>query len=235
MTILTAIGLTSGASLSGVEAALLKTDGEQGVEIVAHHIHPYDRDMKILLNRAAKAAGEGRDGAADIGKAAGELTNAHVVAVEELLGEAGLKRTMIDVIGFHGHTILHRPRRSPDAVGRTWQIGDGRVGLRRAIGQKVGLVAAFRRRVGRRALVGRAVSAAVTAGGGGGEEEGEQRYLDKLHDGKILIRAGNVRDTPTQRNSIAGQGIWPPRATRGQRFRDISRRPCYPYQHSRKR
>ncbi|MCB2113046.1 MAG: anhydro-N-acetylmuramic acid kinase [Parvularculaceae bacterium] len=127
MTILTAIGLTSGASLSGVEAALLKTDGEQGVEIVAHHIHPYDRDMKILLNRAAKAAGEGRDGAADIGKAAGELTNAHVVAVEELLGEAGLKRTMIDVIGFHGHTILHRPRRSPDAVGRTWQIGDGRV------------------------------------------------------------------------------------------------------------
>jgi len=126
MTVLTAIGLMSGASADGVSGAILKTDGESAVDIIAHRFHAYDRDMKIVLHRAAKAAGEGRDGAADIGKAAGELTNAHVVAVEELLDAASLKRTAIDVIGFHGHTVLHKPQRSPETAGRTWQIGDGR-------------------------------------------------------------------------------------------------------------
>ncbi|HNS87833.1 MAG TPA: hypothetical protein PKH09_13100, partial [Parvularculaceae bacterium] len=67
MTVLTAIGLMSGASADGVGGAIVKTDGESAVDIIAHRFHAYDRDMKIVLHRAAKAAGEGRDGAADIG------------------------------------------------------------------------------------------------------------------------------------------------------------------------
>jgi anhydro-N-acetylmuramic acid kinase len=126
MTVLTAIGLMSGTSLDGVDAAILKTDGESVVEPGAAHFRPYSRDLKIFIRRAIKAALEGRDGAADIGKAAGEVTAAHAAAVVELLDKAGLKRTAIDVIGMHGQTILHRPKRSPESAGRTWQIGDGR-------------------------------------------------------------------------------------------------------------
>jgi len=124
---LRAIGLMSGTSLDGVDAALLVTDGEGRVEAgQALHI-PYNRDLKIWIRRAIKAALEGRDGAAEIGKAAGEVTLAHVEAVEALLDKSGLKRKDVDVIGFHGQTILHRPMRDPSVAGRTWQIGDGQV------------------------------------------------------------------------------------------------------------
>lgn len=124
---LTAIGLMSGTSLDGIDAAILTTDGEDAVEAgPAIHV-PYTRDLKIWTRRAIKAALEGRDGASEIGKAAGEVTLAHIQAVEKLLEEAGVTRTDIDVIGFHGQTILHRPSRDPAVAGRTWQLGDGRV------------------------------------------------------------------------------------------------------------
>jgi anhydro-N-acetylmuramic acid kinase len=123
--VLTAIGLMSGTSLDGIDAAILTTDGKDIVEAgPALHI-PYSRDLKICVRRAIKAALEGRDGAAEIGKAAGEVTLAHAAAVEKLLDKAGVKRKDIDIVGFHGQTILHRSAALPGAVGRTWQIGDG--------------------------------------------------------------------------------------------------------------
>ena len=141
MTTLTAIGLMSPASVAGVDAAIITTDG-QGVVEAGPSLHlPYSRDLKIWIRRAIKAAQEGRDGAADIGKAAGELTLAHVEAVEELLEQADLKRTGIDVIGFHGHTIFHRPAASREDQGRSWQIGDGSVLAEEA---KIDVVTSFR-------------------------------------------------------------------------------------------
>ncbi|MBB5520175.1 anhydro-N-acetylmuramic acid kinase [Amphiplicatus metriothermophilus] len=151
MSIMTAIGMMSGTSLDGVDAAILRTDGLDVVEPGAALHIPYDRDLKIWIRRAIKAALEGRDGAADIGKAAREVTMAHVAAVEALLEKAGIRRIAIDVIGFHGQTILHRPARSPESTGRTWQIGDGRV---LAEETKIGVVCDFR-------------SADVAAGGEG--------------------------------------------------------------------
>lgn len=151
MTALTAIGLMSGTSLDGVDAAILKTDGRDLIEPGPVHFSPYSRDLKVFIRRAIKAALEGRDGAADIGKAAGEVTAAHACAVEDLLQKAGLRRAAIDVIGFHGQTILHRPRRSSDGVGRSWQIGDGRA---LAAETKIDVVCDFR-------------SADVAAGGEG--------------------------------------------------------------------
>ena len=49
-----------------------------------------------------------------------ELTELHVEAVADLLGRSGHVAQDIGVIGFHGHTVAHRPDR-----GWTWQIGDG--------------------------------------------------------------------------------------------------------------
>ncbi len=141
MTVLTAIGLMSGTSLDGIDAAILKTDGDAVIEHGASAFLPYSRDLKVFIRRAIKAALEGRDGAADIGKAAAEVTLAHVEAVAALLDKARMKRTQIDVIGFHGQTILHRPKRGPESVGRSWQIGDGRL---LAEETKIDVVADFR-------------------------------------------------------------------------------------------
>ncbi|MDZ7628969.1 MAG: anhydro-N-acetylmuramic acid kinase [Parvularculaceae bacterium] len=127
MTVLTAIGLMSGTSLDGVDAAILRTDGVSVIEPGPSAFFPYNRDLKVFIRRAIKAALEGRDTAADVGKASAEVTAAHVDAVLTLLDKAGLKRTQVDVIGFHGQTILHRPKRGADSIGRSWQIGDARL------------------------------------------------------------------------------------------------------------
>lgn len=127
MPLLTAIGMMSRESLDGIDTAIVRTDGAGAVEPGPASFHPYNRDLKIHIRRAVKAALEGRAGAADIGKAAAEVKNAHVEAVAAALDKAGLKRTAVDVIGFHGQTILHRPKRGPESVGRSWQIGDARL------------------------------------------------------------------------------------------------------------
>lgn len=123
---LTALGMMSGTSLDGIDLAILHTDGEGHVEPGPAMSVPYDRDLKIFVRRAIKSALEGRDGAADIGKAAGEVTLAHIKAVENFLEREGIKRKDVDVIGFHGQTILHRPPVDAGAPGRSWQIGDGK-------------------------------------------------------------------------------------------------------------
>jgi len=123
--ILTAIGLMSGTSLDGVDAAVLRTDGERVVEAGPALHFPYTPGVKASIQRAIRAALEGREGATEVGQAAVDVTDAHVAAVEGLIQRENLQRSSIDVIGFHGQTILHRPARSSGVQGRTWQIGDG--------------------------------------------------------------------------------------------------------------
>ncbi len=111
-----AIGLMSGTSLDGVDAAWIETDGitvsRTGPAATLHYEEPLRADLRRLLDRAP-ALREG-GGAADPGLRDIErrLTLDHVVAV-------GLLGLSADVIGFHGQTILHQPEH-----GRTWQIGD---------------------------------------------------------------------------------------------------------------
>jgi len=122
---LKALGVISRPSLEGIDLAIIETDGD-GVVKAGPTMHaPHARDMKIFLSRAIKAAQEGREGAADIGRAAGEITSAFVIAIERFLEREKMKRTDIDVIGVGGHTIFSRAPASADAPGRRWQIGDG--------------------------------------------------------------------------------------------------------------
>jgi len=126
LTVLTAIGAAGDANVEGVRLALIKTDGRSFIEHGPTRFSPYSRDLKIFIRRAIKAAQEGRDGAADIGKASGEITQAHAIAVDEFLDAEGVRRTAIDVVGFHGHTLVHQPRKDSESVGRSWRIGDGK-------------------------------------------------------------------------------------------------------------
>ncbi|MCI5043864.1 MAG: anhydro-N-acetylmuramic acid kinase [Aquisalinus sp.] len=124
---LTAIGLMSGTSLDGVDVALLKSDGNNLVETGAALSVPYPRMTKVWVQRAIKAALEGRDEANEIAKAIDEVTSAHIRAVQKFMEKNHLTRKEIDVIGFHGQTILHRPPVDRSAPGRTWQIGSGHI------------------------------------------------------------------------------------------------------------
>ncbi len=113
----TAIGLMSGTSLDGIDAALIRTDGHGQAESLASLSIPYEDELRDKL-RGCLGAREDTDGR--IGMAEIEMTRAHAAAVDWLLGKAGMDPRDIDVIGFHGQTIFHDP-----AAGFTWQIGNG--------------------------------------------------------------------------------------------------------------
>jgi anhydro-N-acetylmuramic acid kinase len=117
------IGLMSGTSLDGVDAALLDTDGETVARPGPSLTIPYDTATRALLKGALEEARHVAEGAPvphAIRDAERQLTEAHAEAVRTLLAQASLKPDQIDLIGFHGQTILHRPARH-----WTWQIGDG--------------------------------------------------------------------------------------------------------------
>jgi len=121
--VLKVIGLMSGTSLDGIDAALVETDGE-GVAVPGPALTvAYDRDTRDLLRKAlddARDVAAGRPVPHSIRDAERQLTEAHAQAVRALLAKAGLAAAQVDLIGFHGQTILHRPGER-----WTWQIGDG--------------------------------------------------------------------------------------------------------------
>jgi anhydro-N-acetylmuramic acid kinase len=129
--ILKAIGLMSGTSLDGIDAALLDTDGENVAHPGPALTVPYDAETRAMLRAALAEAREVAEGAPipwSIRDAERRLTEAHAGAVKQLLAKAKLAPRDVALIGFHGQTILHRP-----AQRWTWQIGDGAT-LARATG-----------------------------------------------------------------------------------------------------
>ncbi|TRW14909.1 anhydro-N-acetylmuramic acid kinase [Glacieibacterium frigidum] len=117
-----AIGLMSGTSMDGIDAALIDTDGEGANVRIGFHFTPYDEAMRARLRAACTLAlGVERPGPdMVIDPIARDLTLAHAEAVAALLAATGTAPDEVGVIGFHGQTVAHRPER-----GWTWQIGDG--------------------------------------------------------------------------------------------------------------
>src|SRR5690606_5727686 len=121
--VLTAIGTMSGTSFDGVDVALVETDGETVTRLGPVGYRAYPNEERLLLQRAFAAAASLTDRTARPGallEAESLVTGAHFQAIEAFLHEHGIARDKIDVVGFHGQTVLHRPE-----ARLTVQIGDG--------------------------------------------------------------------------------------------------------------
>jgi len=118
-----AIGLMSGTSMDGIDVALLETDGIRVGRCGPWLSVPYDPAFRRMIERGLTdaqtigARGERPGGLAELER---ELTLRHADAVRVFLDEHGMGRDEIDVIGFHGQTVLHRPDQA-----LTVQLGDG--------------------------------------------------------------------------------------------------------------
>lgn len=115
---LNVLGAMSGTSLDGVDAAVIRTDGEQILEFGRSEYRPYSDPERKVLREAL-----GRWQEDDIAEAREVIHSAHI----DLLS----RFDDVDLIGFHGQTLAHDPK------GRgTHQMGDGGV-LAQALGVPV--------------------------------------------------------------------------------------------------
>jgi anhydro-N-acetylmuramic acid kinase len=121
--IMRALGLMSGTSLDGIDVAYLETDGENAVSRGPAMTFPYRGEVRDLLRHAmadARTLTIRSDRPGTLPHAERELTELHAAAVSAFLRKQSIARDDIDVIGFHGQTVLHRPH-----AGMTVQLGLG--------------------------------------------------------------------------------------------------------------
>jgi anhydro-N-acetylmuramic acid kinase len=119
----TAIGLMSGTSMDGIDVALLRTDGEDVVACGPAMTVAYERAFRRRIGEAiglARTLEDRMARPAPLDAIEQELTDLHAQAVDHFLTEHGIDASAIDVVGFHGQTVLHRPE-----ARLTVQVGDG--------------------------------------------------------------------------------------------------------------
>ena len=112
------IGLISGTSMDGIDAALLDGGAEPPRGLHYHH-HPYSASLRErLLNLAEDRSPFSLD---DYGRLDSELGVQFARAALDLLEQARLPATQVRAIGSHGQTVRHRPG-GPNPF--SLQIGD---------------------------------------------------------------------------------------------------------------
>jgi anhydro-N-acetylmuramic acid kinase len=122
-----ALGLMSGTSMDGVDAALILTDGE-AVEAFGPSETFLYRDDEVPFLRAVAAEWRhyrpavDEDAVAELAAAGTEVLRVHAEASVALMAGAARRSDppLPAVVGFHGQTVAHLPEE-----GWTWQLGDG--------------------------------------------------------------------------------------------------------------
>jgi anhydro-N-acetylmuramic acid kinase len=118
-----ALGLMSGTSMDGIDVALLETDGDYALRHGPSASMPYPAEIRVALRAGLKEAltlQDRGDRPAVLRDLEQALTELNAGAVNRFLEANGIDRKSIDVIGFHGQTVLHDPARA-----MTVQLGEG--------------------------------------------------------------------------------------------------------------
>ena len=117
----TALGLMSGTSMDGVDASIIRSDGNREYSIKFNKYFEYGEKLRQkLINIRTKIliADDLETNSEDIREIEREITLFHANAVNEILDTSKIK---IDLIGFHGQTIFHNSKKM------TKQLGDGKL------------------------------------------------------------------------------------------------------------
>jgi anhydro-N-acetylmuramic acid kinase len=120
---LCALGLMSGTSMDGIDVAMITTDGEGLVERGPSATYDYPADFRAKLRQANSDAAPmtvRTDRPGCLTAVETELTERHAEAVRGFLAGHKIDAATIDIIGFHGQTVLHKPE-----ARLTVQLGDG--------------------------------------------------------------------------------------------------------------
>ena len=118
--IYTALGLMSGTSMDGVDASIIKSDGEREYSIKMDEYFEYNDELRqklINLREKVLFIDDLKAHFNEIKSIEREITLFHANAVNKILETSKIE---IDLVGFHGQTIFHDPE-----IKITKQLGDG--------------------------------------------------------------------------------------------------------------
>jgi anhydro-N-acetylmuramic acid kinase len=111
------IGLMSGTSMDGIDAALVEFS-DTGMQLRATYQQPWPASLQQQLRALTRSA---HTSLHSFGQADSECGEQFALASLSLLQKAGLTSDQIEAIGSHGQTLYHSPHSSPAF---TIQIGD---------------------------------------------------------------------------------------------------------------
>jgi len=119
--IIKAIGLMSGTSADGVDAAIVEIKGKGldcKIDLIAFKKFPFSKGLRELIHRASTPEYGRVDLICQLNFLIGDLFAKAAIGVVK---KAGYKMKDIDLIGSHGQTIYHIPKGKPPS---TLQIGE---------------------------------------------------------------------------------------------------------------
>ncbi|UYP06784.1 MULTISPECIES: anhydro-N-acetylmuramic acid kinase AnmK [Priestia] len=119
-----AVGLMSGTSLDGIDAALVQIDGsgyESKVKLLHFITMPFSSQLKREIEQAISVESSNVQLICSLNF---KLGYAFADAVKRLCQKAEFSLEHVDVIGSHGQTIYHQPYASGNTAMSTLQIGE---------------------------------------------------------------------------------------------------------------
>jgi len=123
--IITAIGLMSGTSSDGIDASIIKSDGEGELDLIGDYFYPYKEKTKSRIRALKEKIDKVEDielNEEEVAALEKEVTNLHSEVISLLLKKIKIDKSQIDLVGLHGHTIFHSFRDK-----KTKQLGDGKI------------------------------------------------------------------------------------------------------------
>ncbi len=166
------VGLMSGTSMDGIDAALVSF-GDANVDIHATHSEPYPKDLQdALLTAIREPLDVALDPSGELDRKVGECFRDAALAV---IDKSGIARQEIVAIGSHGQTLRHQPNAiEPFSL----QIGNAKI---IATGTSTATVANFR-------------EADIAAGGQGAPlvPPFHQWLFDSEDSNRVVVNIGGI-------------------------------------------